>query len=106
MDLEKSSFLDFFSYLMPNQLYHKDKTVSVWIMDQTNRGKDLNEKHHFTNHFLFQKPQNFLPFLYSTNQFDLRPNCLPGEKLVEKPEGYNCMEDIRRNRYQIQRNGE
>jgi len=41
----------------------------------------------------------------STNQFELRPNCLPGEKLVEKPEGYICMEDIRRNRYQIQRNG-
>ena len=39
MDLEKSSFLDFFSYLLPNQLYHKDKTVSVWIMEQTNPGK-------------------------------------------------------------------
>lgn len=54
--------------------------------------------------------QNGFSFEYgadesSTDQFELRPNCPPGQKLVEKPEGYICMEDIRRNRYQIQGNG-
>ena len=182
MDLEKSSFLDFFSYLLPNQLYLKDKMVSVSSMEQTNPGKQLtNSSDDFTNLFPLFVSTNFSQFdwkrkqtsywskqgfffsvgswkrnynklvlvkknclltslnitqiqicnrkmsngtkfkqvssllknipyfstlFHSTDQFELRPNCPPGQKLVEKPEGYICMEDIRRNRYQIQRNGE
>jgi hypothetical protein len=36
----------------------------------------------------------------SQRQVTLIPNCPPGQKLVDKPEGWKCMEDIRRNRYQ------
>ena len=52
-----------------------------------------------------------LYFFLKRHQEVLKPNCPPGQRLVDKPEGYRCIEDIRRNRYQnhfdyqTQRNG-
>ena len=65
-----------------------------------------NSNLHQKNDSLLKNIPYFSTLFYSTDQFELRPNCPPGQKLVEKPEGDICMEDIRRNRYQIQRNGE
>ena len=75
MDLEKSSFLDFFSYLLPNQLYHKDKTVSVWTMEQTNPGKQLtNSSDDFTNLFPQFFPLIFLSLIEKENKRLIGPN--------------------------------
>ena len=71
MDLEKSSFLDFFSYLLPNLLYHKDKMVSVSSMEQTNPGKQLtNSSDDFTNLF----PLIFLSLIEKENKLLIDPN--------------------------------
>jgi hypothetical protein len=67
MDLKKSSFLDFFSYLLPNQLYHKDKTVSVSIMEQPNPGKQYLVQ--LIEHPIFRFPSFNFPNLGVANWF-------------------------------------
>ena len=75
MDLEKSSFLDFFSYLLPNQLYLKDKMVSVSSMEQTNTGKQLtNSSDDFTNLFPQFFPLIFLSLIEKENKLLIGPN--------------------------------